>query len=262
MSIFGHRGSGRHGTEDGSGAAAGQHDHDADDYDAEGYEGEYVDDEYPDDEDTEDTDTEDTEEREVPDSGPYDEEDAPDDGMARIDLGSVRVPLPEGAQLQVEMDPAGPLKAVHPLTQHGRLTISAYAAPRTGKLWPEINRELADQLSHDAARVRREIGEWGTEVVALDNDLLYRFIGIDGPRWLLRGMVIGPKDRSAAAAALLRDVIRESVVVRGKHPMPAREPLPVQLPQEVAEQIEQLQAQIQAQAQGPAQGQAFPQPQP
>src|ERR1700738_3949326 len=59
------------------------------------------------------------------------------------------------------MDPAGPLRAVHVLTPNGRFTVSAYAAPRSGDLWPEVSRELADQLHGDGARARREYGEWG-----------------------------------------------------------------------------------------------------
>ena len=42
--------------------------------------------------------------------GPYDEAEAPDDESPRLDLGSLRIPVPDGAQLQVEMDPAGPVR--------------------------------------------------------------------------------------------------------------------------------------------------------
>ncbi len=62
-------------------------------------------------------------------AGPYDEDEAPEDGLARLDLGSVRLPLPADAQVQVEMDPNGPLRAVHVLTPNGRFTVGAYAAP-------------------------------------------------------------------------------------------------------------------------------------
>jgi len=89
--------------------------------------------------------------------------------LARLDLGSVRLPLPADAQVQVEMDPAGPLRAVHVLTPNGRFTVSAYAAPKSGDLWPEVSRELSDQLHGDGARVRREYGEWGAELVAFVN---------------------------------------------------------------------------------------------
>ena len=40
--------------------------------------------------------------------GPYDLSELPEsDDVERLDLGSVRLPVPEGSQLQVEVDPAG-----------------------------------------------------------------------------------------------------------------------------------------------------------
>lgn len=182
-----------------------------------------------------------------PVAGPYDEAEAPDDGLARLDLGSVRLPLPPESQVQVEMDPNGSLRAVHVLTANGRFTVSGYAAPRSGDLWPEVSRELADQLHKDGARVRRENGEWGTELVAFVNDVLLRFVGVDGPRWMLRAVSAGPKDTSAKAAAELRDIVRGSIVVRGDQPMPVRTPLALTLPAEIAQHIEQAQAQAQSQ---------------
>jgi hypothetical protein len=173
------------------------------------------------------------------DEGPYDEADAPDDGLARLDLGSVRLPLPQDAQVQVEMDPEGPLRAVHVLTPNGRFTIGAYAAPKSGDLWPEISRELAEQLHGDGARVRRENGEWGTELVAFVNDVLLRFVGVDGPRWMLRAVSAGAKETSAKAAEELRDIVRGAIVVRGDQPMPVRTPLPFELPEQIAQHIEQ-----------------------
>ncbi len=171
--------------------------------------------------------------------GPFDEAEAPDDGFARLDLGSVRLPLPPESQIQVEVDPQGPVKAVHVLTPNGQYTIGAYAAPRSGDLWPDISRELAEQLHSDGARVRRENGEWGSELVAFVNDALLRFVGVDGPRWMLRAVAASTKEASAPAAEELRDIVRGTVVVRGDQPMPVRTPLPIELPSEIAQHVEQ-----------------------
>ena len=44
-------------------------------------------------------------EREVEEtSGPWDVADAPDDGLARIDLGSIRLPAMAGTDLRVELN--------------------------------------------------------------------------------------------------------------------------------------------------------------
>lgn len=178
--------------------------------------------------------------------GPYDEEDAPDDGLARLDLGSLRLPVPDGAQLQVEMDPAGPVRAVHVITLNGQFTVNAYAAPRSGGLWEEVCGELATQLRGDGAAVHSEAGDWGQELVAALGQVSLRFIGVNGSRWMLRGVVAGPPDRARASAAALRDMLRDTIVVRGPLPMPVRTPLPIDLPEAIAEHI------AQAQEQGPA----------
>ncbi|MEV6611379.1 DUF3710 domain-containing protein [Kutzneria sp. NPDC051319] len=171
-------------------------------------------------------------------AGPFDEHDAPQDGLSRLDLGSVRVPVPDGAQLQVEVDPSGPVRAVHLVTPIGQITVSAYAAPRGGGLWPEICEELVTQLRGDGARVIKEAGEWGTELAATANNVVLRFIGVDGPRWMLRGVVAGPGEHNVVASDLLRTVVRGTVVVRGVEPQPVRTPLPVELPPAIAQHIQ------------------------
>ena len=173
--------------------------------------------------------------------GPYDESEAPDDGVERLDLGSVRVPVPEGAQLQVEVDPAGPVRAVHLVTQFGRLTVSAFAAPRSASLWPDVSRELTEQLRKDGARVHTENGDWGSELVADSPKAALRFVGVDGPRWLLRGVAAGPAEHAKECAKLLYAVLDETVVVRGEEPMPVRTPLPIELPEAIARHIQQAQ---------------------
>lgn len=170
-------------------------------------------------------------------AGPYDEAEAPDDGLSRLDLGSVRLPVPDGAQLQVEMDPAGPVRAVHVVTPHGQFTVNAYAAPRSGGLWEEVCGELATQLRGDGAAVHSEAGDWGQELVASLGAVELRFVGIDGPRWMLRGVVAGAPDAARYSASALREMLRETVVVRGEAPMPVRTPLPLELPEAIAEHI-------------------------
>ena len=175
--------------------------------------------------------------------GPFDVADAPEDQVPRIDLGSVRVPVPDGSQVQVEMDPsAGGVRAVHVVTPQGQVTVSAYAAPRSGGLWQEVGTELTDQLRADGAKVSPGEGEWGFELSALIGDVALRFVGIDGPRWMLRGVIAGPQSEAAQAPGVLREIVRNTIVVRGDSPMPVRTPLPITLPDAVAEHIAQQQA--------------------
>ncbi|MGH3979121.1 MAG: DUF3710 domain-containing protein [Pseudonocardiaceae bacterium] len=171
--------------------------------------------------------------------GPYDGADAPDDGRNRLDLGSVRLPVPDGAQLQVEVDRGGPVRAVHLMTPLGQLTVTAFAAPRSGGLWNEVRRELRAQLRSDGAQVSEHDGEWGREVAAVTSQATLRFLGVDGPRWMLRGVAAGSAEQAEPLAALLRDVVRATVVVRGPEPLPVRSPLPLELPGPLAAQLEQ-----------------------
>ncbi len=66
-----------------------------------------------------------------------------------------------------------------------------------------------------------------------------RFVGVDGPRWFLRGLFAGAAAADPAAAAPLEAVLREVVVVRGDHPMPPRDLLELRLPPEAAAAIEE-----------------------
>ncbi|WP_031468719.1 DUF3710 domain-containing protein [Sciscionella sediminilitoris] len=174
---------------------------------------------------------------EYPELGPYDEEGAPEDEVPRLDLGSVRVPVPEGAQLQLEFDEEGPLRAVHLVTEIGQFTVGAFAAPRSGGLWEEIHDELATQLRKDGTAIERARGEWGQELVGRSDEVMLRFLGVDGPRWMLRGVVACPPQFADDATMLLRDIVRSTVVVRGTDPFPVRSQLPLRLPDELAAHI-------------------------
>ncbi|WP_340685212.1 DUF3710 domain-containing protein [Amycolatopsis coloradensis] len=170
--------------------------------------------------------------------GPFDLADAPEDGIPRIDLGSVKVPVPDGSQVQVEMDPeSGGVRAVHVVTEQGQITVSGYAAPRSGGLWKDVSTELTEQLRADGAKVSVGMGEWGLELSAIVGDVALRFVGVDGPRWMLRGVIAGPQSQASQAPAVLREIVRHTIVDRGDAPMPVRTPLTITLPDAVAQHI-------------------------
>ena len=170
--------------------------------------------------------------------GPFDVADFEDDGVPRIDLGSVKVPVPDGSQVQVEMDPETQgVRAVHVVTEQGQITVSAYAAPRSGGLWREVSTELAEQLRADGAKVNIGRGVWGLEISAIVGDVALRFVGVDRPRWMLRGVIAGPQSEAAAAVEVLRGIVRRTIVDRGDAPMPVRTPLTITLPDAVAQHI-------------------------
>ncbi|MGB4135503.1 MAG: DUF3710 domain-containing protein, partial [Microbacterium sp.] len=58
-----------------------------------------------------------------------------------------------------------------------------------------------------------------------------RFVGVDGPRWFLRGVIGGDAASDPAAAEQVEDLFRSIVVVRGATPMPPRDLIPLKMPQ-------------------------------
>lgn len=205
-------------------------------------------------------DFEDTERDAVGDDleGPFDIEDFDDAATAqqgRLDLGSVLIPMPEAGQVQVELNETGVPSAVWVVTQNGRFTVAAYAAPKSAGLWREVASELADSLRKDAENVRIEDGPWGREVIGTANGGVVRFIGIDGYRWMIRCVVNGTPETIGALSVEARDALADTVVRRGDTPLPVRTPLTVQLPEPMA-------AQLRAAAAEAAQGQQAPQEAP
>lgn len=58
-----------------------------------------------------------------------------------------------------------------------------------------------------------------------------RIVGIEGPRWLLRGTFLGEAGLNPSDEGLLMDALREVIVVRGDEPRIPREALLLTLPQ-------------------------------
>lgn len=198
--------------------------------------------------------------------GPHDLEDLDDDretvAKTRLDLGSVLIPLPEGGQLQVEMSQAGSPQAVHIVTQFGRITIAAYAAPKSPGQWREVATDLATSLRNDKAETTIETGPWGRELLGVTANADLRFIGVDGYRWMVRCVLAGPSGAVGEGQPLVRlahTILRQTVVDRGTDPHPVRTPLPVVLPQVLAEQLAAAAQQQAAAQQSTAQQAAQPQ---
>ena len=69
-----------------------------------------------------------------------------------------------------------------------------------------------------------------------------RFIGVDGPRWFLRGLLTGPAATDTLQAKRLEELFRGIVVVRGGDAMAPRNALPLHLPREAVEQMAEAEA--------------------
>jgi hypothetical protein len=168
-------------------------------------------------------------------SGPYDVDDL-DPGLAavdRVDFGAVRLPVPPGGEVTVEPE-EGRLQAVHVMLPAGRLSVSALAAPRSERLWPDLAREIDESLRDGGATVRSFTGEWGRELHAHTGEASSVFVGVDGPRWMLYGVATGPTSATAELDTALRRMLQNAVVVRGRAPYPVRTVLPLTVPAHLA----------------------------
>ncbi|MEP6852169.1 MAG: DUF3710 domain-containing protein [bacterium] len=174
-------------------------------------------------------------------TGPYDVADAPIDAITRIDLGALRVPTSE-LEMRVEVDAAQQVVAVDLVGPNGHMQLGAFAAPRSEGIWDEIRAEIAASIAEQKGNATEATGEFGPELrgrVPADTGLTpVRFVGVNGPRWLLRAMIVGPAATDAVKAEPFLDLLRDVVVVRGNEPLPVREPIPLRLPDTVMEQFE------------------------
>lgn len=176
-------------------------------------------------------------------SGPYDVTELADDGVRRVDLGGLRVPVPAGTEVRVDVadDQVVAANVVFP---DSTLQLQAFAAPRSRGIWEEVRTELAAGISQSGGTVDEVPGPYGVELRANvpvrrpDGRNAHepaRFLGYDGPRWFLRGVITGAAVGDATRAATLEDAFGHVVVVRGDSPKPPREPLEMSLPREHAE---------------------------
>jgi hypothetical protein len=176
--------------------------------------------------------------------GPWDAEDAPDDDVQRIDLGSLLIPVPDGTEVRVDVSPEGDVVAATLVQGESTMQINAFAAPKRTGIWAEVRAEIADALNGGGGKAEEATGAYGAELRAQVPAEVpgqgvqlapARFLGVDGPRWFLRALIAGPAATDTTAGRRLESVLREVVVVRGSEAMAVRDPLPLRLPQDVAE---------------------------
>ena len=175
-----------------------------------------------------------------PTSGPWDVADLPEDGVERVDLGSLRIPIIEGVDVRVDVSPEGRIVAATLSHAAGQMQVGVYAAPRTEGIWDEVRKEILGSIASQGGTGQEVRGTFGKEITArlpVQGGMQpARFVGVDGPRWFLRALLTGPAATDPGRGSALEEALRQTVVVRGDDPMPVRDPLPMQLPGDLAEQ--------------------------
>jgi hypothetical protein len=179
--------------------------------------------------------------------GPFDSAEK-DTGEDYLDLGALKIRPREGLQLRLEVEERTQRVIAVTLDLAGSsLQLQAFAAPKTESLWPEIREQIAASVGSQGGQIEELDGPLGTEVVAKlpaqtpDGKTGYRvarFVGVDGPRWFLRGVIGGAAALDREKSADLEELFRSTVVVRGSQPLPPRDLLQLRLPKDAAPQPE------------------------
>ena len=178
--------------------------------------------------------------------GPWDaEESFPD--LERVDLGSLQVPIGPEHEIQLVMaEQHGAWVTIR--YRESEVQIQAFAASRRGALWDDVRTEIAAEVNTAGGQSQETDGPFGVELMAqvpaepgqsAAGMRLVRFVGVDGPRWFVRGLFSGPAAEGGDQADLLEEVLRDVVVVRGEHPVPPREILELRLPPEARQALEE-----------------------
>lgn len=178
--------------------------------------------------------------------GPWDRsETGADEGDdSYVDLGGLVVRGQPDVEVHLQVDEqTSEVAAVMLAGAESGLELRAFAAPRTGGIWDDVRADIVAEASRHGGSATEQEGEFGTElalvvpVVTPDGRTASqptRIVGVEGPRWLLRGTFFGRSAVSPDPAGDLETAFRSVVVVRGDGPMAPREPLPLRMPSAIA----------------------------
>ncbi|MFL6180274.1 MAG: DUF3710 domain-containing protein [Actinomycetes bacterium] len=160
-----------------------------------------------------------------------------------LDFGSLKIPGVQGMQLRVEIDEQENPVAVSVMLDDTVLQLQAFAAPRSEQLWDEVRQEIAEGIRGGQGKARETDGPFGrelqAEVVLTDADgkslrQPARFIGVDGERWFLRGVVTGAGATEPERAGPVEQIFAGVEVDRGEHAAAPRDPLQITMPDDPA----------------------------
>lgn len=171
--------------------------------------------------------------------GPWDVEDRPELG-ARVDLGALRIPARPRMKVKMELERKSQrVVAVNISLDGSALQVQAFAAPRSSGLWDDLREEIVTSIGKQGGSAEEKEGPFGTELLARlpvrtadgrSGHRPARFIGVDGPRWFVRGVLTGRAAVEPGAADELEAVLADLVVVRGHEARAPRDLLALHLP--------------------------------
>lgn len=173
----------------------------------------------------------------------------PAEGQPRIDLGSMLVTGFPGAELRLQVsEDSQQVVSVMLIRGDSAIELGAYAAPRTGGFWPELREELVESATEAGGSAAVVEGPFGVELRRLlpvttpDGEQGYqpsRMWVVEGPRWLLRGILYGQAGLDDGVDGPVEPLItafRQVVVRRDDQAMAPGDLLPLDLPKDLTAQ--------------------------
>ncbi len=181
--------------------------------------------------------------------GPFDSEEVElGDEVTRIDLGSLVITPWDGLGLQLQVNEASRVvQAVTAVWKNSGLEVALFAAPASGGLADELREDAVDEAEQGGGSATLTDGPFGTEVRRVlpqegpGGEQMFHVSRIwfaEGPRWLLRGTLLGEAAIGEADAPLVApfaEFFRNLVVRRGSKPMVPGELIPMTLPEGAGE---------------------------
>jgi hypothetical protein len=175
--------------------------------------------------------------------GPWDrsETNLDADGPGYIDLGGLIVRGHPGLELRLQVDEqAQEVSSVLLAGPESGVELRAFAAPRYDGIWDEVRQDIAAEATKRGGTATERDGEFGVELTLVvpiqapdgkQATQTSRIVGVDGPRWLLRGTFLGKSATQPDPDGAVESAFRDVIVVRGSAPMAPRDLIPMTVPQ-------------------------------
>jgi hypothetical protein len=156
-----------------------------------------------------------------------------------LDFESLRIAPKPGLTVRADVDEVNNRVVAITLEEDGhRVQLQAFAASKVDGVWEQTLTAIENAISEQGGSAQRVEGALGPEIIAgvpvvEDGQRLLResrFIGVDGPRWFLRGVLSGPDLAHPPRYQALIDLFRSVGVSRGETPLPPGDLLPLSIP--------------------------------
>jgi hypothetical protein len=153
-----------------------------------------------------------------------------------LDFGAIRLVPETDVAIRLEVEEAsGKVVALTLETLGTILQVSVFAASKHEGIWGDVLAQLKESIVASGGSAQDYLGQLGpgldAQVSQADGTFRpIRFVGVDGPRWFVRGSITGAAITDNTVAVEIEDIFRSLVIHRGDSPMPPRDPLEIVIP--------------------------------